>query len=91
MIDPVRQRNGGINVIVPLPAHIPAREVQARGAQVGLHARSVSFYALQATPNALDLGFAALSDDMIEPAVIRLADVIRSIVEEQARAAAPAA
>jgi GntR family transcriptional regulator/MocR family aminotransferase len=91
MIDPVRQRNGGINVIVPLPAHIPAREVQARGAKVGLHARSVSFYALQATPNALDLGFAALSDDMIEPAVIRLADVIRSIVEEQARAAAPAA
>ncbi len=76
----IPQPTGGMHVIVPLPAGIPAREVQAAAARIKLHARSISYYAVDpaSAPNALILGFATLPDRTIEPAVRRLANVIRA-------------
>lgn len=71
---------GGMHVVVPLPADIPAAVVQSEAARQSLHVRPLSYYAERAeAPNALHLGFAAVPDHLIEPAVERLAKVIRSV------------
>ena len=76
----VAEPSGGMHVILPLPPDIPARSVQALAAKAELHVRPISYYAVQAeAPNALQLGYAAVPDRLIEPAVERLADVIRSL------------
>ena len=71
---------GGMHVVVPLPAHIPATLVQSEAAKQSLHVRPLSYYAERAqAPNALHLGFAAVPDHLIEPAVERLGKIVRSI------------
>ena len=76
----VPEMAGGMNLLMPLPPQISAVRVQELAARVQIHARAVSYYALKAEPpNALHLGFAPLSDGLIEPAAIKLAGVIRSI------------
>lgn len=76
----VSQQPGGMNLFVRLPPDMPALTVQELAAKQKLHARAVSYYAVQAeAPNALHLGFAALADRLIEPAAARLARVIQSV------------
>jgi GntR family transcriptional regulator/MocR family aminotransferase len=76
----VSQQPGGMSLFVPLPPDIPALSVQSLAAKEALHIRAVSYYAVGAeAPNAVHLGFAAVLDRLIDPAVARLAKVIRSI------------
>jgi len=72
--------SGGMNIVVPLPAHIAAETVQAEAARQALHVRPLSYYAQRlAAPNALHLGFAALPERLIEPSVRRLAAIVRGL------------
>ncbi len=72
--------SGGMHLILPLPAALPAKAVQSAAADAALHVRPISYYsALSPTFNGLQLGFAALNDRAIEPAASRLGQVIRSL------------
>ena len=72
--------SGGMQVILPLPADAPASMVQESAAAAHLHVRALTLYADRAIPpNALQLGFAAVPEHRIEPAVRRLGEVIRVV------------
>jgi GntR family transcriptional regulator/MocR family aminotransferase len=74
------EQPGGMSLFLPLPPDIPALKVQSLAAKEALHIRAVSYYAVRAeAPNAVHLGFAAVLDRLIDPAVARLAKVIRSM------------
>jgi GntR family transcriptional regulator/MocR family aminotransferase len=76
----VSQPAGGMNLVLPFPPDVPALKVQSLAAEEGLHIRAMSYYAATATaPNAAHLGFAAAVDRLIEPAVARLGEVVRSL------------
>jgi GntR family transcriptional regulator/MocR family aminotransferase len=76
----ISQPPGGMHVVVPFPSDIPAQSVQSAAAKEALFVRPVSYYTAKwPAPNALQLGFAAVPDRQIEPAVNRLARVIRAI------------
>lgn len=72
---------GGMNMVLPLPAGVPAHLVQYEAARQSLHVRPLSFYAVRApAPNALHLGFAAVQERHIEPAAKRLADIVKGLL-----------
>ncbi|MDQ0472133.1 MocR-like pyridoxine biosynthesis transcription factor PdxR [Labrys wisconsinensis] len=71
---------GGMSLFLELPGDIPAQDVQSIGAAESLHLRAASYYCMrEPAPNAVHLGFAAVLDRLIEPAVQRLAGVIGRI------------
>ena len=74
---PVVRPPGGMQMMLPLPNDILAERVSRHAAAAGIHARPLNMYALTDTaPNALHLGFAAVSERQIEPAAKALADAI---------------
>jgi len=68
---------GGLQIIAHLPPHIRASDVSVAAARADLVARDLSGNFAVAPPiNGLHLGFAAIPEHQIEPAVRRLRDAI---------------
>jgi len=75
----VRHPEGGLQLIADLPTDISAEVVSDLAAQRELTIRPMSiYYAARAPLNALHLGFAAVPEPEIAPAVQRLAEVINT-------------
>lgn len=75
----VRPAAGGLQLIVDLPVDICADAVSRQAVKRELTVRALSVYcARQRPPNALHLGFAAVPDNEIEPAVRRLAEALNA-------------
>jgi GntR family transcriptional regulator/MocR family aminotransferase len=73
----LRPAAGGLQVVADLPAHLAAEAVAREAAKRALTVRALSIhYARQPAANALHLGFGAVPDAEIEPAVRRLAEAI---------------
>ncbi len=76
----ISQPSGGMHVVVPLPPGLPAERVQLAAAAEALYVRPVSYYTARwPAPNSVQLGYAAVPDRRIEPAVSRLARAIHSL------------
>lgn len=72
---------GGLQIIVELPDHVEAAEVSRRAGAVDLVLRDLNrYYVNQSPPNWLHLGFAAIPEGQIEPAVRRLANAVSDIL-----------
>ncbi len=72
---------GGLQIIVKLPEHVSAAEVSRRAAAVDLVVRDLEDnHVAKPSPNTLQLGFAAVPEKKIEPAVRRLAEAISDIL-----------
>jgi len=68
-----RALDGGLQMIADLPTELPAAEIERRAASQGICARALAVYCDEVTPpNALHLGFAAVREAEIWPAVERL-------------------
>jgi GntR family transcriptional regulator/MocR family aminotransferase len=73
----VRHPAGGLQLVADLPPNISAEAVSDLAARRDLTIRPMSiYYAARAPLNALHLGFAAVPEPEIAPAVHRLAEVI---------------
>jgi len=76
-----RPMRGGLQLFADLAADLPAAEVQRRAEQRGMYARDVaSKYVEISPPNALHLGFAAVPEAEILPAVQRLHEAIADLL-----------
>lgn len=68
-----RAIGGGLQMIADLPNELPAPEIERRAASRGICARALAVYCDEvAPPNALHLGFAAIREPEIWPAIERL-------------------
>jgi len=68
-----RAIGGGLQLIADLPDELPAVEIERLAASQGICARALAVYCDEVTPpNALHLGFAAVREPEIWPAVERL-------------------
>ena len=75
----VRHPEGGLQLIADLPTDISAEVVSDLAARRDLTIRPMSIYYVAHAPlNALHLGFAAVPEPEIAPAVHRLAEVINT-------------
>jgi GntR family transcriptional regulator/MocR family aminotransferase len=71
---------GGLQLIAMLPERVADVAVSRRAAEAGIVARPLSnWHVHQPAPNALQLGFAAVPEHRIEPAVSRLHDAISDL------------
>lgn len=71
---------GGLQIIAKLPNHISAAEVSHRANSINIIARNlITYHISQPSPNALHLGFAAVPENEIGPAVERLAGAIHTL------------
>jgi len=74
---PVARPPGGMQLVLNLPKELKVDVVSLLAANVGLHARPISMYALtEKAPNALHLGFAAVPDKRIRSETRKLASAI---------------
>jgi GntR family transcriptional regulator/MocR family aminotransferase len=74
---PVERPPGGMQMALTLPPEYRAADVSQAAARAGLHVRSFDLYShADSAPNALHLGFAAVSDRGIRPAAEALANAI---------------
>ena len=61
---------GGLQVLVRFPNHVSSVEVSREAAAAGLHVRDLSGnYVLRAPDGLMQLGFAPVPEEEIEPAV----------------------
>ena len=72
--------DGGLQLVASLPATLPAREVSVRAARADLVARDIAvYYRASPAPNALHLGFGAVTEGEIDGAVERLRDAVSDL------------
>jgi DNA-binding transcriptional MocR family regulator len=72
-----RVQGGGLQLIADLPDELPAGDIERRAAAQGICARAVAVYCHEVEPpNALHLGFAAVREPEIWPAVQQLHESI---------------